>query len=205
MTNPIGRAAETFFDVTVTVTVSPLSSPEPELQRGRKRRRDFFEANAGRTAIPSAESATCRGRCRYRSSSRYLDVPSLSRPTSQHRMMARHHCRHTSASPSPSHRKLIRITQQTREHPRSRPASRSRSPYTTYTGPGTTQSMAKHRLQPTQSRSRVYTSMPAGFEVASHGDEVGTAAVEAFVLPLTTYEIVLPSGVSTAKVNGEQG
>ncbi|KAI1160158.1 hypothetical protein F5B18DRAFT_537931 [Nemania serpens] len=201
MTNPIAGAAETSFDV----TVMPPSSAEPELQRGRKRRRDFLEVNAGRTAIPSGESSTCRGRCRYRSSSRYLDVSSLSRPTSQHRMMAAHHYRNTSASPSPSHRKLIRITQLTGEHPRSRPPSRSRSPYTPYTGLGMAQSMAKGRLQGTQSRSRLYTSVPMGFEMASHSDEVGIAAMEAFVLPLTTYKIVLPSEVSTAEETGAQG
>ncbi|KAI1116902.1 hypothetical protein F5Y14DRAFT_448697 [Nemania sp. NC0429] len=201
MANPSGGATEIVFDV----TVAPLSSPEPELQRGRKRRRDLLEVNAGRTAIPSGESSTFRGRCRYRSSSRYLDVSSLSRPTSQHRMMAGYHCRNTSASPSPSHRKLIRITQLAREHPRSRPASRSRSPYPTYTGLGTATSTALRKLQGTQSRSQAHTSIPVAFEMASHSDEIGTASVEALVLPLTTYEIVLPSEVSAAKDNGEQG
>ncbi|KAI1186241.1 hypothetical protein F5B17DRAFT_404620 [Nemania serpens] len=201
MTNPIGGATEASFNV----TVRPPMSPEPELQRGRKRRRDFLEVNSGRTAIPSVESATCRGRCRYRSSSRYLDMSSLSRPTSQHRMTAGHHCRNTSASPSPSHRKLIRITQLARECLRSRPASRSRSPYPTYTELGTAPSMAKYRLQRAHSRSQAHLSKPVTFEMAPHGDKVGTAAIEAFNLPPTTYEIVLSGGISTAQENGEQG
>ncbi|KAI1133770.1 hypothetical protein F5Y10DRAFT_260092 [Nemania abortiva] len=216
MANALGPATEMLLDI--TITTPPLSSPEPELQRGRKRRRDFFEVgvSSSRATIPSSESATFRGRCRYRSSSRYLDVSSLSRPTSQHQhriMAGGHHYNHrnTSASPSPSRRKLIRITQLARDRPRSRSPSRSRSPYAAYrgvgvgVGVGAAQYIAKRRRQRTQSRSRVHTSVPVGFETTSHGDEVKITAVEALVLPLTKYEIAVPGDISTAEEGGEQG
>ncbi|KAI8956078.1 hypothetical protein F4801DRAFT_764 [Xylaria longipes] len=199
MANPTGLTTETLIDITIT----PLSSPEPELQRGRKRRRDFsFEVGADRTTIPS-ESATCRGRCRYRSSSRYIDMSSLSRPTSQHRLLnPNKNYRNTSASPSPSRRKLIRITQLARDRPRSQSPSRSRSPCAAHAGLGT---FAKRRRQRTRSRSRVHTSVPVGFEMTSRGDEVKITAMEALVLPLATYEIAVPSGVSGAEQSNEQG
>ncbi|KAI0098210.1 hypothetical protein GGR51DRAFT_565802 [Nemania sp. FL0031] len=219
MTNSMmGPAAEMLLDITIT---TPLSSPEPELQRGRKRRRDFLEVGVGvgRTTIPSSESATFRGRCRYRSSSRYLDVSSLSRPTSQHRMMAGpSHYRNTSASPSPSRRKLIRITQLARDGPRSSrsPPRSSRSPYAySYGGLGVGGAaghyVAKRRRQRTPSRSRGHAGMsmsmpmPVGFEAASRGEEVKIAAVEALVLPLTKYEPAVPGDLSTAGESGGQG
>ncbi|TGJ88293.1 hypothetical protein E0Z10_g415 [Xylaria hypoxylon] len=191
MAAPPGTVAETVLDITIT--------PEPDLQRGRKRRRDFFEVGAGRTSIPSTESATFRGRCRRRSSSRYLDMASLSRPTSQHRMLAGNRQRHTSASPSPSRRKMIRITQLARDRPRSLSPSRSRSPYL-----GAALYTPKRRRQRTQSRSRAHTSMPVGFGMTSHGDDVKIAPVEALMLPVAAYEVAVPSEASMAEESGEQ-
>ncbi|KAI0406119.1 hypothetical protein F4802DRAFT_117316 [Xylaria palmicola] len=193
-------AAESLFDI----TIPPLASPEPEVQRGRKRRRDFFEVGTGRAAIESAESATFRGRSRYRSSSRYPDMSSLSRPTSQHRTMVDHHYRNTSGSPSPSRRKLIRIAQLATDCPRGQSPPQAQSLYGAYAGLGTSQSMAKRRRQRTQSRSRPPTSMPMGFELTSRRDDVKLTTIEAVVLPLTTYEIALPTNVSTAKESGEE-
>ncbi|KAI0445920.1 hypothetical protein F4803DRAFT_95160 [Xylaria telfairii] len=202
MATPTGLTTDTLLDITRT----PLLSPEPELQRGRKRRRDL----SGRTTIPSGESATCRGRCRYRSSSRYMEMSSLSRPTSQHRMMAGNplHYRNTSASPSPSRRKLARITQLARDHTqlardhsRSRSPSRTRSPCAAHAGLGTAQYFAKPRRHRTQSRSRMLTSVPIGFETTSRGEEVKITAVEALVLPLIKYEIAAPGEVFSTKEN----
>ncbi|KAI1755210.1 hypothetical protein F4782DRAFT_439564 [Xylaria castorea] len=204
MANSTGLRTETLLDITIT----PLSSPEPDLQRGRKRRRDFsFEVGAGRATIPSGESATCRGRCRYRSSSRYMEMSSLSRPTSQQRMIAGNRYRNTSASPSPSRRKLIRIAQLARDRLRSQSPSRSRSPYAAaaHAGLGTAQYLAKRRRQRTQSRSRIHTSVPVGFEMTSHGDEVKITAVEALMLPRATYKMAVPGGVSRTEKSGEQG
>ncbi|KAI3337718.1 hypothetical protein F4824DRAFT_101914 [Ustulina deusta] len=199
-----GIVTETLLDITIT----PFS-PESEFQRGRKRRRDFFEAGpAGRATIPSSESATFRGRCRYRSSSRYLD---MSRPTSQqqHRMLAvgnNNRQRNTSASPSPSRRKMIRITQLAgARRPPSRSPSRSRSPYAAYAGLGTAALTPRRRRHRTQSRSRVHTSLPMGFEMASRGDEIKIKAVEALVLPITTYEMAAPSEASMAKSSERRG
>ncbi|KAI1180731.1 hypothetical protein F4777DRAFT_259811 [Nemania sp. FL0916] len=209
MANPAGTATEAVFNTLLT----PLAALDPDLQRGRKRRRDSYEtsAGAGRATIPSSESGTCRGRCRYRSSSRYLDMSSLSRPTSQHqyRMMAGHTHRNTSASPSPSRRKLIRIAQLARDRPRrSLSPSRSRSPYASGPGGGAglvAPYFAKRRRQRTQSRSRPHAGIPVGLEVASCGDEVKIMALEAVVLPLTTYEVAVPGKVSAADESSGSG
>ncbi|KAF2971108.1 hypothetical protein GQX73_g2484 [Xylaria multiplex] len=191
MATSTGIVAETLLDITIT----PLS-PEPELQRGRKRRRDFFETGGGRTAIPSSESATCRGRCRYRSSSRYLD---MSRPTSQHRMLANTRQRNTSASPSPSRRKMFRITQLAGDRPRSMSPSRSHSPYAAL---GTALYAPKRRRQRTQSRSRAHTSVPIGFGMPSRSDDMKLA--EALVLPVTAYEAPVPSEASMPEESGSE-
>ncbi|KAI1744156.1 hypothetical protein F4680DRAFT_283743 [Xylaria scruposa] len=202
MANSTRLTTETLLDI----GVAPLSSPEPDLQRGRKRRRDLsFEVGAGRTTIPSAESATFRGRCRYRSSSRYMEMSSLSRPTSQQRMMAGNHYRNTSASPSPSRRKLLRIAQLTRDRLRSQSPSRSQSPYTAHAGLGTAQYLVKRRRQRTRSRSRIHTSVPMGFEMTPHGDGVKIKAVEALVLPHASYGIAVPGGISSTEKSGGQG
>ncbi|KAI0430170.1 hypothetical protein F5Y09DRAFT_239288 [Xylaria sp. FL1042] len=221
MAAPTGLMTETLVDITIT----PLS-PEPELQRGRKRRRDFFELGAtagssGRPTLPSSESATFRGRCRYRSSSRYLD---MSRPTSQHqhRMLAmgtnhtsnsiinnhphpHPHQRNASASPSPSRRKMIRITQLARDRrPRSRSPSRSRSP--PYAALGTALFAPRRRRQRTQSRSRPHVNLPMGLEMTSRDDDVKIAALEAVVLPVTTYGVPASSDEgSMAESGGRHG
>ncbi|KAI1775226.1 hypothetical protein F4818DRAFT_42776 [Hypoxylon cercidicola] len=125
---------EGFIDITIT-TFS--SSPEPD-QRGRKRRRSPPEALAVTTArFPSTESATFRGRCRHRSTSR-IDG---SRNTSRLR----------GGSLSPSRRRFLRVVQLNRH--RSQSPSRSR-------GPNTNQESSKRRRQRTQSRSRNYDGEP---------------------------------------------
>ncbi|KAI1386262.1 uncharacterized protein F4822DRAFT_431133 [Hypoxylon trugodes] len=136
-------ANEGFIDITITT----FSSPEPDNQRGRKRRRSplgTLEVTA--TRMPSTESATFRGRCRHRSSSR-LDV---SRNTSRLR----------GGSLSPTRRKLIRVVQLNRH--RSQSPSRSRSP--------NTQESSKRRRQRTQSRSRAHEG-----ETKKIGEHIATS------------------------------
>ncbi|CAJ2513776.1 Uu.00g018950.m01.CDS01 [Anthostomella pinea] len=121
-------AHENLLDITITT----FSSPEPDNQRGRKRRRsspqDTLQVTA--TQIPSGESATFRGRCRHRSTSRF----DMSRTPSSIRR----------SSLSPTRRKLLRVLHLNRH--RSQSPSRSRSPYT--------QDPPKRRRQRTRSRSR---------------------------------------------------
>ncbi|KAI2635246.1 hypothetical protein GGS21DRAFT_490459 [Xylaria nigripes] len=164
-----GAATDTLLDM----TIASLSSLEPDLQRGRKRRRDFFRMGSGRAASPLGESATFRGRCRYRSSSRYMDMLSPSRPTSQPRMLVGDYPhRNTAGSPSPSRRKMIRIMQFIGTRQRNQPPSRSQSPYTSYNGLESAQDILRRRRQRTQSRSRVHTCIPTGFGMTSlNGDD----------------------------------
>ncbi|KAK5628371.1 hypothetical protein RRF57_004086 [Xylaria bambusicola] len=201
MAAPLGMVTEALLDITITSL-----SPEPEFQRGRKRRRDFFEVNT-RTTIPSTGSATFRGRCRYRSSSRYLDISS--RPTSQRRHggfltvgTANARDRNASASPSPSRRKMIRLTELTGgRRPRSMSPSRSRSPCTSLgSGAALLAAPQQRRRHRTQSRSRVHRALPVGLEMMSRseGGRV-TAAVETVVLPATTYGLVMPVGEARAE------
>lgn len=65
--------------------------------------------------------------------------------------------------------------------------------------------MAKRRRQRTQSRNRVHTSVPMGFEMTSRGEEVKITTVEALMTPLANYESAVPSGLSPAEESGEQG
>jgi hypothetical protein len=189
----------------VDITVRSLSSPEPDVQRGRKRRRDVVEVSASRSTIKSSESATFRGRCRYRSTSRYLDVSSLSRPTSRHRLLQGHH-RNASESPSPSRRKLLRIMQLTEARHRSQSPSRSRSPLTAHINSAIAQDTPKRRRQRTRSRSRPHhTSMSVSFDVISSGGDVKITAVEAVVHAPTTCELLVPNEVSATKLDYEQG
>ncbi|KAL7627640.1 hypothetical protein AAE478_001833 [Parahypoxylon ruwenzoriense] len=119
-------ATEGFLDITITAF-----SPEPDSQRGRKRRRSPQNALAvTATRIPSTESATFRGRCRNRSTSRF----DASRNTSHLR----------AGSLSPIRRKLLRVAQVSRH--RSQSPSRSCSP--------NVQESSNRRRQRTQSRSR---------------------------------------------------
>ncbi|KAI0020555.1 hypothetical protein F4780DRAFT_364320 [Xylariomycetidae sp. FL0641] len=113
------------------LATSTFSSPEPDGQRGRKRRRnpqDVLKITA--TQIPSGESATFRGRCRDRSTSRF----DLSRNASKLRC----------SSVSPARRRLLQVVQLKSRH-RSQSPSRSRSPNT---------QESKRRRQRTTSRSR---------------------------------------------------
>ncbi|GAP84853.1 hypothetical protein SAMD00023353_0801710 [Rosellinia necatrix] len=217
MAVPSGTAAEALLNM----NIPPVSSPEPELQRGRKRRRDFLGVDACRAPIASGESATFRGRCRHRSGSRYLDMMSLSRPTSQHPMLGgnshhqhlHHHQHHhhyhprrnNSASLSPSRRKMARIAQLADNRQRGQAPSRSRSPYMAYADLEAAQYMAKRRRQRTQSRSRAHhTNVPVGFGVGPHGDNVKITTVEALVSPLTRYKIAAPSNGPAVEENDEQ-
>ncbi|KAI1811174.1 hypothetical protein GGS20DRAFT_128250 [Poronia punctata] len=176
-------------DDLVDMTLRAVSSPEPENQRGRKRCRDFFESSTGRD-----ESAVCRGRCRYRSTSRYLDVSSLSRSSSQHLLLQGFRRRDKSASLSPSRRKMLRILQLNGARRRSQSPSRSRSPHFSLV-----QDTPKRRRQRTRSRSRPHPRMPADFDVLPHTDTVGVMAVEAATLAPTTSEITVPNDISTVK------
>lgn len=204
----ISTATESVLDV----NLKKMSSPEPEFQRGRKRRRDLLEVRT------SSESATFRGRCRHRSSSRYFDMSSRPTSSQQHRLLwdhsHHHHHRNTSASLSPARRKMLRVMQLAGNRPpRSRSPSRSRSPYSTsYMGIGAAvETMAhdtpKRRRQRTRSQGRAHTSMPIGFNMSSsHGDAINITAVESVAVPLTAvYEIVVPREISTVdKENSEQ-
>ncbi|KAI4867099.1 hypothetical protein F4820DRAFT_229187 [Hypoxylon rubiginosum] len=126
--------SEGFIDITITT----FSSPEPDNQRGRKRRRSPPEALAVTTTrFPSTESATFRGRCRHRSTSR-VDG---SRNTSRLR----------GGSLSPSRRRFLRVVQLNRH--RSQSPSRSRDP-------NTNQESSKRRRQRTRSRSRNHDGEP---------------------------------------------
>ncbi|KAI1491364.1 hypothetical protein F5X96DRAFT_479568 [Biscogniauxia mediterranea] len=113
------------------IVLAAFPSPEPDSQRGRKRRRSPQDALAvTATQLPSGESATFRGRCRNRSTSRF----DISRNTSRQR----------GSSLSPTRRKLLRVARLNRH--RSQSPSRSRSP--------NTQDTPKRRRQRTRSRSR---------------------------------------------------
>ncbi|KAI0132361.1 hypothetical protein BJ170DRAFT_245831 [Xylariales sp. AK1849] len=95
------------------LVISAFPSPEPEHQRGRKRRRSpppYLKVTT--TQIPSGESATFRGRSRHRSTSRF----DTSRNTSRLR----------GGSLSPTRRKLLRVVKLNRH--RSQSPSRCRSP-----------------------------------------------------------------------------
>ncbi|KAH9887103.1 hypothetical protein F4778DRAFT_757228 [Xylariomycetidae sp. FL2044] len=126
---PISRPIRTFYhDIAAIITVP---SSEPDVQRGRKRRRtppDALRPTAAHT--PTGESATFRGRCRHRSTSRF----DLSRNPSR------------LSSLSPSRRRLLRVVQVNRH--RSQSPSRSRSK--------NTQDSPKRRRQRTRSRSRAH-------------------------------------------------
>lgn len=119
------------------LVTTTISSPEPELQRGRKRRRSpepFMQMTSAQ--LPSGESATFRGRSRNRSMSRR----DASRRTSRLR----------AGSLSPSRRKLLRVVHLNRH--RSQSPSRSRSP--------NAQEQSKRRRQRTRSRSREHDGQP---------------------------------------------
>ncbi|KAI1403378.1 hypothetical protein F4819DRAFT_451233 [Hypoxylon fuscum] len=123
-------ANECFVDITITA----FSSPEPDNQRGRRRLRsppDTLAVTA--TRLPSTESATFRGRCRHRSTSR-LDA-------------SRNASRLRGGSLSPTRRRYLRVVQLHRH--RSQSPSRSRSP-------NTNQESSGRRRQRTQSRSRIH-------------------------------------------------
>ncbi|KAI1258394.1 hypothetical protein F5Y18DRAFT_357146 [Xylariaceae sp. FL1019] len=183
MTAPMVTANERLLDLSFNV----LSSSE-ELQRGRKRRRDLLEANNIRTQIPSTDSATFRGRCRYRSTSRYLDM-SISRPTSQRRLQRGSH-RNKSTSLSPSRRKLLRVMQLTSNHQRSQAPSRSRSPYNMYMSMDRKLETTKRRHQRTRSRSRTHTHASLGPEFGPHHSGKGTCTLSTgialVITPLTS-------------------
>ncbi|KAI0478794.1 hypothetical protein GGR56DRAFT_342059 [Xylariaceae sp. FL0804] len=120
-------ANEGLLDITVTT----FSSPEPDNQRGRKRRRSPEDTlKVAATQLPSGESATFRGRCRHRSTSRF----DASRTASRLRC----------GSLSPVRLQLLRVVHLNRH--RSQSPSRSRSPYAHDT--------PKRRRQRTRSRSR---------------------------------------------------
>ena len=122
-------------DEVTTKVLSALSSPEPEVQRGRKRRRDPLPFTLITTSqTPSGE--TFRGRCRQRSTSL---VNLSSRNTSRN---------FRDASYSPSRKRFFRVANLERRggRRRSQSPSRSRSPDDREGG--------KRRRQRTTSHSR---------------------------------------------------
>lgn len=122
----------------IGMVLSTFSSPEPDYQRGRKRRRSPAPYLKVGSQIPSGESATFRGRSRNRSTSRF----DRSRNTSRLR----------GGSLSPTRRKLLRIVKLNRH--RSQSPSRSRSPNAVHFEP------PKRRRQRTRSRSRDHQKQP---------------------------------------------
>lgn len=100
-------------------------SPDPDMQRGRKRRRreePGAALNTTRKQIPSGESATLRGRCRHRSTSAAAFSAFSSR--SRSRSCVRDD---GSFSPSNSKKRILRLVQLNGRRRRSQSPSRSRS------------------------------------------------------------------------------
>lgn len=135
-----------------------LLSPEPEIQRGRKRRRSPVPLGIfSTTKTVSGESATFRGRSRRRATSAVplsgLSSAFASRNPSRTR---------PDGSASPSRKKLLRYASlvEQRHRRRSQSPSRSRSPNAP---PGSEVSERQRRRQRTRSRSRDHgtTSFPA--------------------------------------------
>ncbi|KAI0161659.1 hypothetical protein GGR52DRAFT_132672 [Hypoxylon sp. FL1284] len=122
----------------INITLTPISSPESDNQRGRTQRRTTPGALAvAANRLPSAESATLRGRCRQRSISRVDGT----RNTSRFR----------GGSPPPSLKNYLRVVQLTRR--RDQPPSRSRDS-------DATRESSRRRRQRTQSRSRNHDGEP---------------------------------------------
>ncbi|KAI0396342.1 hypothetical protein F5Y17DRAFT_116338 [Xylariaceae sp. FL0594] len=154
--------------------LSRLSSPEPEVQRGRKRRRNDLEVRGSKSVTKSGESATLRGRCRYRSISRVKNMSSLSRPPSRDMLVMQSDHRNRSNSPSPSRRKLLRIMQLFAADRRDRSRSWSTSPSF---APNSNGAMAhntpKRRRQRTCSWARPHRpDVSVNFGGVSCGDDV---------------------------------
>ena len=134
MATTSSESAGRLDEATVHAVGTALSSPEPENQRGRKRRRSPMPFAIVSTAHnPSGESSTFRGRRRYRSTSL---VNLSSRNTSGS---------FRDLSYSPSRRRLLRVVQIDRR--RSQSPSRSRSAFGK-------QEPSKRRRHRTRSRSR---------------------------------------------------
>lgn len=128
-------------DIMTDIMLSALSSPEPDSQRGRKRRRSpppYIKITT--THSPSGESATFRGRSRRRSISR-LDT---SRTASRLR----------SGSLSPTRKRLLKVLQLNRHRSQSPSRSRSRN----------NDEASKRRRQRTKSRSREHPQRTKGLE-----------------------------------------
>lgn len=132
-------------DIMADIMLSAFSSPEPDNQRGRKRRRSpppYIRITT--THSPSGESATFRGRSRRRSVSR-LDT---SRAASRLR----------SGSLSPTRKRLLKVLQLNHRH-RSQSPSRSRS--------RNMEDAPKRRRQRTRSRSREHPQRVKGMDQPS--------------------------------------
>jgi hypothetical protein len=115
---------------------STFSSPEPDVQRGRKRQRSPAPLSFIVSAhTQSGESATFRGRRRFRSTS-MINISSRN-PSRSLR----------GASASPSTKRLLRIVRLDRR--RSQSPSRSRSPFNL-------QDVPKRRRHRTRSHSRTH-------------------------------------------------
>ncbi|KAJ1333620.1 hypothetical protein MN608_03612 [Microdochium nivale] len=119
-----------------------MASSDADMQRGRKRRRSPPDTQREDTHLISEESATFRGRCRHRSTSR-LDA---SRASSRFR----------GGSLSPSRKKLLYIANIHRR--RNQSPSRSRSP--------AAMDAPKRRRQRTRSHSRDHHHKSAQYAAA---------------------------------------
>lgn len=142
-------------------------SPDPDMQRGRKRRRKEelgAALNATRKQIPSGESATLRGRCRYRSTS----VAAFSAFSSRSRSRSR--ARDGSFSPSNSKKRILRLVQLNGRRRRSQSPSRSRS---TNRHRLSSCHDRRRRRQRTRSRSRDHCK-----DHRHHGVLMGPSSVE---------------------------
>ncbi|OIW32179.1 hypothetical protein CONLIGDRAFT_259505 [Coniochaeta ligniaria NRRL 30616] len=143
-------------------------SPDPEAQRGRKRRRTPVPyAIVTTTKTLSGDSATFRGRSRHRATS-VLAMSTLSSTFSSRNPSLNRSDR----SASPSRKKLFRFPPLAEQQHRRRCQSPSRSRSATVRGGdvSASESMRRRRRQRTRSRSRDHgiTSHPtAGVEVTS--------------------------------------
>lgn len=138
----MGAQVDTIIQVNDT-SLPAMSSPDIDVQRGRKRRRDPKPPfSVGSTQqVPSGEG-TLRGRRRHRSTSRFL-ATSSSRPGSHQSIR--------NASPSPSKKRMLRVLKIERR--RSQSPSRSRSAHHHDKDDPT-----RRRRQRTQSRSRTHAT-----------------------------------------------
>ncbi|KXJ92277.1 hypothetical protein Micbo1qcDRAFT_60835 [Microdochium bolleyi] len=132
---------EQYYHTERVADSSHMASSDPDMQRGRKRRRSPPDMQREDTHLISEESATFRGRCRHRSTSRF----DASRTSSRFR----------GGSLSPSRKKMLYVANMHRRRDQS--PSRSRSP--------AAMDASKRRRQRTRSHSREHHHKSAQYAV----------------------------------------